>query len=243
MKKLILFLSFIYLGSLVVFAQSLSLRNLAGAVNNGDTITYVSTDNNVIFSSFIWIKNNSAQPISVRVKKIELNVLSGTENYFCWTSCYLPSQFIGDTLRLNAGQTNKTNFSGDYGAQGVSGKSQIMYVFYDDANHNDSVAFVAEYYAGSGVGIANSDMQKTFANLYPSPAKNSVTLDYYLTKYSDAATFELRNILGSIVKSFKLNNSAGKMKFDVGDLQNGIYFYTIKVDDKVLVSHKMVVQK
>jgi len=217
--------------------------NSSGVVNNGDTITYTSTDVNASFVSYIWVKNSSTSMIPVKVKKIELDTVPGSENYFCWTSCYLPQTYVSDTLHIAAGYTNKTNFSGDYDAMGHAGKTRIMYVFYDDNDPNDSVAFVAEFYAGSSAGIYLSQSVTAEARVYPNPAKNTITVDYQLSKLTNNVKFELRNILGSVAKEVKLQSVAGQRKIDISGLQNGIYFYTIRIDDKVVISNKIIIQQ
>lgn len=243
MKKFILLISIIYIGSLTLFAQNISLLTSSGVVNNGDTITYTSTDPHASLVSYMWVKNNSTQAIPVRVKKIELDTVPGSENYFCWAQCYLPQTYIGDTLGIAAGFTNKSNFSGDYDANGNAGKTRIMYVFYNDNDHNDSIAFVAEYYAGSSVGIAMNKPVSAEARVYPNPAKNAITVEYQLSKLTDNVKFEVRNILGSVVKDIKLNALSGQRKIDISGLQNGVYFYTIRIDDKVVISNKLIIQQ
>lgn len=243
MKKLILIISIFYIGSLTLFAQNLSLSNSSGTVNNGDTITYTSTDAHASFVSYMWVKNNSTQTIPVKVKKVILDTVPGSENYFCWTSCYLPGTYVSGPLNIAAGFTNKSNFSGDYDANGNVGKSRIMYVFFNENDPNDSIAFVAEFYAGSSVGISSSQKVSAKAKVYPNPAKSSITLDYQLSKLTDNSKFELRNILGSVVKEVKLNNTSGQRKIDISGLQNGVYFYNIQIDDKVVISNKIIIQQ
>lgn len=243
MKKIILIVSIIYLGSIAVFAQNLSLRTSSGPINNGDTITITDTNSHASLISYMWVTNNSSQNISVRVKKVELDVVPGTENYFCWTLCYQPSQYIGDTLIMKAGSTDKSHFSADYDAYGNAGKTRIRYVFYDDNNPTDSVCYVAEFYAGSGVGIADNKPIEANAKVFPNPAKNTLNLDYSLSKKNANVTFEIRNILGSVVLKTQLNAKNGQEKLDISHLNNGVYFYAIRSDNNVLLSNKLVVRK
>ncbi len=243
MKKLILLFSLMYLGTLVAFTQSLVLMNSNGVVNNGDTITYYSTDANATFVCHVMVKNTSSSDIAVRAKKVELDTVPGSENYFCWTQCYMPSIYIGDTLIIKAGATNKNSFSGDYDAMGNAGKTRIRYVFYDDANPSDSVSFVVEYYAGSGVGYQIDKRISAEAKVYPNPARNGFTLSYSLSQNSDNAVFELRNILGSKIRSIKLSGVSGQKRIDVSDLQNGVYFYTVRIDGNAVVSRKLIIRK
>ena len=242
MKRFVLFFSVIYLGITTLFAQSLSLQNAAGTIANGDTITYVTTDVNASLVSYMWVTNTSSSNVVVRVKKVILDTIPGSENYFCWTSCYLPNTYVGDTMTVRAGETNKM-FSGDYDPMGHAGKSHIMYVFYNDNDPNDSIAYVAEFYAGSGVGFAQTPKVLAQAKLYPNPAKNTVVLNYSVSGTASAVEFSLRNILGSEVRHFQLLNNSGKITIDISNLENGIYFYSLKTNDKILVTRKLVIQK
>lgn len=242
MKKILLSIVLFYIGTLIAFAQSFSLSYMGTNYNNGDTLTLISTDVNASFVSYMWIKNNSSSDIEVRVKKIILDTVPGTENYFCWTSCYLPFVYVGDTLVVRAGETNQDKFSGEYDSFGHAGKTRIMYVFYDDTNPSDSVAFVAEYYAGSGVGFSTVEKMKATATVYPNPARNSMTIDYEVPSSVNSVKFEIRNILGSVVKTIDLQSVAGKQKIDVTNLQDGIYFYSIIADNKSVFTKKLIIK-
>jgi len=241
MKKILLLTIFTYFISLGLYAQSLQLSNNYGTVNNGDTITMVSTDTDHNFAIYIDVKNTGSKMIYVRAKKTEINVLQGSVNYFCWGSCYMPSTFISlDSISMGHNDVNKT-FSGDYQSKNIAGLSIVMYTFFDQSNPNDSVAFIVKYIAGSGVGLEDSKPNVDISNIFPNPAKNNVSISYDLNGATNARV-EIRNILGSIVRVQEINESNGQVNMDISDLTNGVYFYSFIVNEMPIKATKLVIQ-
>lgn len=242
MKKILLFSIISYFSVLGVFAQSIKLQDKSGNnINNGDTIVMVSTDAHAIFAIGLDVINTTSGDLAVWAKKTELSIISGSENYFCWVSCYVPSIYVSpDSLIIAANATNKI-FSGDYEANGNAGASYIMYTFFNDSDHKDSIAVVVKYVAGSGVGIDDSKPSVDVSNLYPNPANNKVSINYNLNGANNAR-LEIRNILGSIVKSVDINETSGQVNVDVSNLTNGVYFYSFIVNEVAIKSTKLVIQ-
>ncbi|MBN2747577.1 MAG: T9SS type A sorting domain-containing protein [Bacteroidales bacterium] len=243
MKRILLIFTLAYLGTLVAFAQSLSLSYGTTQYSNGDLITFTSTSTASTIVSHMWVANNSANDIVVRVKKIELDTVPGSENYFCWTSCYLPMVYVSDTMTIKAGEINKSHFSGDYDAFGNAGKTKVMYVFYNDANINDSVAFIAEYYAGSPVSFSTVEVVDVDVKVYPNPAKDFVFVDFKLPSITSSASIQIRNVLGSIVYQSMLTQNKGVEKIDVSQLKDGVYFYSLIINNDAVVTRKLLVRK
>jgi hypothetical protein len=242
MKKILLFSIISYFSVLGVFAQSIKLQDKSGNnIDNGDTIVMVSTDSHAIFAIGLDVINTTSGDLAVWAKKTELSIIPGSENYFCWVSCYIPSIFISPDSLIISGNTTFKMFSGDYEANGNVGASYIMYTFFNDAKHSDSIAVVVKYVAGSGVGIDNSMPNIQVSNLYPNPANNKVSINYDLNGANNAR-LEIRNILGSVVKSVEINETNGQVNIDVSNLTNGVYFYSFIVNDIAIKSTKLVIQ-
>jgi len=242
MKKILLFSFIIYFSALGLFAQSLELSNAYGKLNNGDTIVLFSTNAAATFVVAVDVKNTGSSSMEVRVKKTELNVVPGSENYFCWAQCYLPGTYVSpDGIVIPSGHTESA-FTGDYDSKGNAGATYIRYTFFDFNNTSDTVCFVAKFVAGSGVGIENVIAKPTFSNIYPNPAKNTISLNYNLNG-AQKAVLEIHNILGSLVKTIDINGNSGQLNVDVSDLNNGVYFYSFIVDEKVITSKKLVIQR
>jgi len=87
----IILLAFITVLSSAINAQSLKIIN-----HNNNNLDVSGTTFTRVFDNVtgtdrkvqLKIENISGNPIDVYVKRVELNVQSGTENYFCWYACY-----------------------------------------------------------------------------------------------------------------------------------------------------------
>jgi hypothetical protein len=83
---------------------------------------------------------------------------------------------------------------------------------------------------------------KTSFNLFPNPNNGSMQLDYDLGGYSNA-TMKLYDVTGKLITSYKLQNNKGTILINEQDLNNGIYFYHILVNDKSIKNDKIVIIK
>jgi hypothetical protein len=77
----------------------------------------------------------------------------------------------------------------------------------------------------------------------PNPANGTTRIEYYVP-YSDNAVFELRDVLGRLMKTIELNPVVGLnyLELDVKSIPTGVYYYTLSFDGQQL-SKKMVVTK
>jgi len=243
MKKTITLISIFTLVSIMAMSQSLGLSYAGGTLNNGDTITLFSTNNNASFAINLTVTNNSSSSIDIKVKKTELSIVSGSDNTFCdWYSCFPPSTYVSpNALTLNANETN-SSFMGDYNSNDNAGKSTILYTFFNIADTNDSAAVVINFITGSAVGIENNTPIITVSKAYPNPTKDAFYLNYDFSN-SKSARVEVINVIGSVVKVQEIQGLSGKTMIDVSNLNNGVYFYSVIVDGKKYVSKKLIIQK
>jgi len=91
------------------------------------------------------------------------------------------------------------------------------------------------------------DLPKEFglSQNYPNPFNPSTTISYALPKASDVS-IEVFNILGKRVSSLvNQRKSAGNYtaQFQASNLSSGVYFYTLRINGKVLKSQKMLLIK
>lgn len=78
--------------------------------------------------------------------------------------------------------------------------------------------------------------------VFPNPTSGSLTVAYSLSEYS-AITMEITDIQGKILAQYNLSKDENKITIDDLNLQNGIYFYTIKGDKQSLMTKKIVIVK
>lgn len=244
MKKIILVLGIVFTYSLGIFAQHLSLSNGAGPVVNGDTVT-ISGDTSETLFCFMSVTNNSGSSLSVKCIRTNVDVVSGSENTLCWGgecaetgtgSTYTSN----DPTVINAGAT-VTEFSGDYKANGNEGISIIRYRFFDMNAVSDSICFYAKFDA-SAIGIKETVNNVEVSDAYPNPANSYTYIAYKSLSDNNSAKIIVSNLLGQTVISIPVTDKAGKIKIETARLENGIYFYSFSVKDRVIYTKKLVVR-
>ena len=229
MKKLLIFFIVAILSTTYINAQSLSLswdgHDLADTV-----MVMVEPDGEEATVFHAVVTNNSDNIVNVKVLRTNIDVLEGTVNSFCFaTQCYPP--FLdesGDYLPVPAGGSSpEDDFKGEFTANGVLGISIVKYKFFNKDNTDDFAEVVVKY---------NS------SEVYPNPANQNVSLDYRFDVNVDAASIKIVNLLGSVVKEVEMNQNAGKISIDISDLNNGIYFYSVVVNNEILRTKKLVIR-
>ncbi len=222
------------------FAQSLSLSNSGGALNNGDTVTVAGPLTSTIYV-YAFVENLTSSPIDVKVRKIEIDTVPGSKNYLCWGLCFDPIIYVSpDPITINGNSINDVDFSGDYKAQGNPGVTKIRYVFFDENNPTDSVYIQVHFDATSGINDISKDI--IFSNAYPNPASVSTTISYSLPANSNNTRIIIRDLLGATVKEILITDFKGKKTIITSDMDDGIYFYSLVLDEKIITSKKLIIR-
>jgi hypothetical protein len=107
----------------------------------------------------------------------------------------------------------------------------------------DKQAFYNLVLTPEPLGIEETILNLNDIKLFPNPAKETATLNYYLNKDSQV-TINISDLNGKIVTT-QINEDASEgsytKKLDLSDLKAGTYFVKIKSDDNS-VTKKLVVQ-
>lgn len=244
MKRGILFLVLSGLLFVTAYAQSLSLSWTGGALTNGQSITFVG-DTTATLYSYVDCTNNSGDSIFVKVKKIEIFCIPGSENLFCWYTCYLPNVYVSTfNIGIAGGGGVSHDFSGEYKAHGNLGISTVMYVFYNMVNENDSVSVIINYDCSMGAAVPELDKSViSFSNAYPNPAGIFTSFSYNLPA-SSGQNYRLviRDMVGNIVTDKVLADEEGTIKINTAELKDGIYFYSLMADDQAYLTRKLIIR-
>jgi hypothetical protein len=219
----------------------------------GDTMVIVGdpADTELVFHAILT--NGSDDSDSILVKRRIISVLDGLADQLCWGLCYLPntdSIFISPSgMRINAGEsTEEAAFSGHYLNRefdepiGVIGTSVFEYTFFNADDENENVVVIVKFVT-SPDGIADKLMVNGYiSEIYPNPATSHVSLDYNLTSDVDQANLRIVNILGAVVKDINLNRNDSNHRLDISDLESGVYFYSMLINNEVYKTKKLVVR-
>ncbi len=240
MKK-ITFFTLLMLFVASVFAQNLQIYRNGNLLAN-DTTLNISGGTTEIIKLPLRVKNTSGTTLYVKVKKIYSSIVSGSDNSFCFAGqCYSPTTMESPNFATISSNATDTSFEADYSANGSSGTSTIKYVFFNTANTSDSVSVIVNYTTAVGINdIAKSDVY--FSDAYPNPASNNLSFSYALPKQTATAKITICNILGAVVADVELNDLSGKKTINTNELKEGIYFYSLIVNDKIFYTRKLVVK-
>lgn len=83
----------------------------------------------------------------------------------------------------------------------------------------------------------------TVNNFYPNPAIDQAIMHYSLTNDGSQTKIVLQNVLGSIIKEYKLDPRENELQLDTEQLKPGVYFYTLLINDEGLATRKLIVKK
>jgi hypothetical protein len=240
MKKCLLIFCLTVTTALFTYSQSLQLSDSTGPVANNSTIIKYGSPSAEEIISYVFVKNITANPVTVKVKKVELMALQGTSNVFCWGLCYSSEIFVSpDSIVIDAGGINTNDFSGHFIPNGVVGISTIRYVFFNIYNPSDTVCVNIDFstYPQGIRDLSNI----TLSNAYPNPANNMVSFSYSGPQNSGSKLI-VRNILGSVVREADIAGTSGKLSLNTSELAEGVYFYSFIVNGNSLVTRKLVIR-
>jgi hypothetical protein len=251
MKKIVTTLLFI--GGLSYAKAQLSIKDPSTSANVLPSY-YVQVNPGSSTQSFDFeIHNDYSSSKTIKVKRYLLQQTSGQDIYYCFgTNCYtansnpvfIPNQNVtipsGGMLPNGAGTYGlKTDFDDN----SILGTSVVRYTMYDVNNVSDSVSFVVTYDVAA-VGIKKNEDQANKLNFCsPNPATNSVLIPFELKQANSNAKIILHNIIGNKVKEVEINELKGVAQIDLSHLDEGIYFYSLQINQKLISTKKLIIER
>ncbi len=247
MNKTLLSFIIMLLFSVAVHSQSLSIIYEGQQLENGAAVEINGELSSDLFYEVVAharVKNNTDRNVSVLVERITHDTITGSLNQFCWVQCFAPWVDVSPTpFEIPASDTTPgETFSGHYLPQGKLGVTKLEYVFFIETEPNDSVSFVVNF----KVTPASIDTWKDnikFGNAYPNPASSTVYFDYELPTTFDNAKVKIFNLLGQSLAEQKITQQSGKVQLPVEQLKEGVYFYSLLIDNQNIISKKLIIRR
>ncbi len=244
MKKLI-FIIILYAGipANSLMGQNLQLMNGSGNIPNGTTFHIWGDTGTAMSIVGIHIKNISSGSVTIKAKKIENSLIPGAKCSICFAgSCEFSTTYISSNSSTILPDSVDNSFSGDYSPKGHLGESIITFVFFNINNLNDS-AWIVVHFNGSSVGINESVLSKIdISNSYPNPAANYTSFNYSFPVNTLSAKFVLYDLTGFKVNETEIYDKEGKLIINTSQFKDGIYFYNFYVNDKMVLTKKLIVR-
>ena len=86
----------------------------------------------------------------------------------------------------------------------------------------------------------NADVR--YFNFYPNPNTGSMTLDYMLEK-NESGIMVINDIAGRRVAEYTLNANSNSVVINENQLKNGIYYYSIYVNEVMIKTNRIIIIK
>jgi hypothetical protein len=243
MKKYLLLFVFIFaLASARVIAQNpIEIYDNANNLITGTTITAFSSDINVeTIDMILKVKNNTANDLSLFVRRIVNSEVAGTENVICFgVNCYPPSTDTSSVVRVVPVGVIDSSFLSHYSPYTLPGITSITYVFFE--SHGSATAEVTVKYHLSPLSLGSELNAFEISAAYPNPASASTSIEYNIPSGKNGKIL-LRNLLGIVVREIALEKQEGKAVINTIDLKDGLYFYSVLINNKVEVTRKLVIR-
>ncbi len=246
MKKLLISFLTLLIAITNSYSQSFEISTSEGLMDD-TTYMYQSNDSARLFTLTVMVKNISENAIFVKATRTNIDVIDGTTNNICFNDVCYPDfiDTVPHAINLAPGETTgaKSSLVTDYFSPvGTIGSSVIKYSFYDSLNMDNVKEFYIVYKSSPlSVGENLQDMIN-ISNIYPNPATNKINIDYDFGTTVNTASLKIINLLGSVVKDVELDKSSIKLSMDISDLNAGVYFYSIVVNNDVFQTKKLVIR-
>ncbi|MBW8049415.1 MAG: S8 family serine peptidase [Cytophagales bacterium] len=173
-----------------------------------------------------------------RLKQIMIDIELSNETYF---------EIKDDTIKEAKVRYVATD-SAKYGY--IHARAMLDRVF----NERIPEKFIQFWLNNNNARLANDNTEDIIAEnikykddskitIYPNPAGKSFKVTLKLDNTSNNAHFHLYDILGNKVLNYRINNLHGTINFNTNNIPNGLYFYTIIVNNNTIARDKLIIHK
>lgn len=189
------------------------------------------------------VTNIGDEEVTITCERIVTSPEAGS-NYFCWGSCFAPAISQGD-LALAPADTSVFNahFAPiDENWNPIVGTEiTIEYHFYERTGEH--MVFEVYFKYDPTIGITDYNDVDVFSNAYPNPANNVVSFDYDMPFNAQTASVAIYNMMGQEVIRQDVNLGGSRLDINVSDLTDGVYFYSLIVNNQAVKTSKLVISK
>lgn len=232
-------LLFLLLSSHIALTQSLEVWT-----NEKDLITCPMGS---IVETNVSFRNISDHPIVLQVKKLKEKLQKNQGAFFKLghKMTGLRNSMSQNTYTLQPGETS-SEFVAYFSTGFHEGKSEVVYRFFNKEKKSDYEDIVIAYDVSSNIKtnklFVNHQINISF--MYPNPATHYGEFAYKMSiEAASKAEITLHNVLGSEVGRYNLPSNENILRINFKELDAGVYFYTLMLDDQTVITKKFMVRK
>lgn len=238
MKKFFSFFTWLML-MLPLYASAQEIRVLSEDLNFEGKI-------NASQRKTVILQNETDQTQVYFLKNLRGNVGSSQNVKVCiGNDCFDPKRELSKIkVELQPGEI-MTDLYLEFDLGIVETRGSFDLFFVNEKNIRE--AFIVEArYEVANPAIAEEGFSSdilTLSDVYPNPSQRVAQLDYYILDKNSNARIAINSFIGNPVADYTLDPERNTLVINVSDFNPGVYFYTLFVDNKNIITKKLVVKK
>lgn len=246
MKKILhLFSIFFLLPFVYSWGQSPIILDSNGNNITNSSITISGSSAEEVIKNVFFVRNPGMRDIAVSMRKVDVDVVRGTDNGFMFAGRFNPSPISSAQGRLII-RPNETTYPNECYLQiapnGKTGESTFRLEFYSEERIFQPVFVQVTFSKTQSSNFSGTPFASSFfSEAYPNPARGHTTIDYQLTPDVKSGRVVIRSLTGQVVQSTPLNLGANSVRIDTSSLNPGMYFYSVELNNQVFVSKRLIV--
>ncbi|MHA7131214.1 T9SS type A sorting domain-containing protein [Algoriphagus namhaensis] len=194
----------------------------------------------------VILHNESDQTQTYFLKNLRGNIGSSQDVKICiGDDCYDSKRDLAKVkIKLAPGEI-LTDMYLEFKMGIVETRGDFDLFFINENNIRESFVVQAKYEV-SGPTVADEGFEHEaikLTDVYPNPSNRIAQIDYTIKDRDVEARIAINSFIGNPVQSYKLDPDRGTLLINVSDFNPGVYFYTLFIDNKNIVTKKLVVKK
>jgi len=238
MKRLLLFFTWLWLMSPLI-AEAQQIRVLSESLQFAGKLGSSQRKS-------IILHNESAQPKTFLLKNLNGNIGSSQKVKICLgDQCFDPKKELAKIKLVLAPGQIMTDLYVEFemGIVGTMGSFDLIFV--NSENIRETFLVEARYDVTNPAiktdGFEFEDV--TLSGVYPNPSSRVAHLDYQIKNPKIKAKIAINSFIGNPVAEYSLDPERTTLSINVSDFKEGIYFYTLYLDNKNIVTKKLQIKK
>lgn len=192
----------------------------------------------------VILQNESNLEKTYFLKNLRGSVGSSQKVKICLNDqCYNPRKDLAKiSLKLKPGEIfTDLYLEFELGISETRGSFDLFFVNVENIRENFVVEARYEVFAESPDDFTHKDIK--LSEIYPNPSNRIAQLDYDLINPNATAKITINSFIGNPIAEYVLDPRRNSLTISVSDFQPGVYFYTLFVNNKNVVTKKLQVKK
>lgn len=192
----------------------------------------------------VILHNESAQPKTFLLRNIKGSIGSSQKMRICLgDQCFDPKKDLAKVmLKLAPGEIYTDLFlEFELGIAETLGSFDLVFV--NSEALRDFFVVEAKYSVSSEPKTDFLYKDVKLGDIYPNPSNRVAQLDYTVVNPKSKAKITVTSFIGNPIAEFELDPTQNSLVIHVADFQPGVYFYTLFVDNKNVITKKLQVKK